>query len=157
MDKKLTIDFVIDLEFAGTWLKDENFNFLEISKKVAKILYDKDACECVGRNDFDISRELGSKLSEEQFAEICRASDTYVENFGEPATFIEFITDTKGEQHIWETTKRMQIVNGKRYYYGFAMFLDVICGNYEMALKDFMKQQTIKINDNLFLLDKMAK
>jgi hypothetical protein len=146
-------EIMMDLSFAGTWLKDENFNFLEISEKTANMLFDKTSDECIWRNDFDISREAGLEMSEELFDTVCRASDNYASE-DKPTTFIEFITDTKGEKHIWETIKSTKIVRGKKYYYGYALFLDVIFGSYELAYQNFLKQNTVRINDNLFYFTK---
>jgi len=146
-------DVMMSLDFVGSWVKDENFNFLEISEQTARLLFNLSSNECIGRNDYEIAKSCGLDMSETQFGDICRASDNYTKHNQQPVTFIELLEDTKGNKHIWKTIKCTKILDGKEYHYGFATFCDVIRGSYEKAYEMFQHElpRLEKINETLYV------
>jgi hypothetical protein len=150
INRVIAQDVMMNLDYVGSWVKDSEFRFLDISERTAEILYGKDSNYCIGKTDYHIAQDCGLEMSEDQFAEVCRASDNYVQG-EKPVTFIELLSDTKGEKHIWKTIKSIKVIDGVKYYYGFAVFLDFIVGGYERAF-EFLKQPNLKkINDNLYV------
>ena len=158
-NKRLQAEEIMSwLKNVGWWVKDMNYSFLDISQESAKILYWLHPDDCVGKTDFDIVKEQGLSVCEEMFAKICRGSDLYIlENplqwKYKSATFIELLTSSTGEKHIWRTVKG--IVPPKewqgRYIWGQAEFLDRIMG-YKKALEMIKNDPNlIKINDNLYV------
>jgi len=145
-------DVLMSLPYIGMWVKNRKFELLEISEQAAILLYNRTSNQCVGLTDYCITRECGVDVSEEQFANICRASDLYLKG-DKPDTFIEFIVDTKGNKHIWKTVKANAYMEGEGYYFGFAIFLDVMLGSYEAAYAKFENDlhDLKKINDNLYV------
>lgn len=153
-------DVISNLGCFGFWVKDMHFRFLEISEKTSDILYSCSSDKCIGKTDFEIAKELGlTSTDEQQFAEVCRASDKYVLNNSKDGQyqifrFIELINDTNGNKHIWETVKGIvpkEVGKGK-YYFGYANFLDEIMGGYDNAFKwveDHKKHLTI-LNPSLY-------
>ena len=137
------------------------FRFLEVSEKVAKILYNAESNDCIWKTDFEIAKERGLAEDEKQFAEVCRASDEYVLKSAKDGqyqifTFIEYLQDTKGFPHIWKTQKGIVPRDeGKgKYYWGQANMLNVLYG-YEQAnlrtVKKLENREIKPINNNLFV------
>jgi hypothetical protein len=145
-------DVMMNMDCVGSWVKDANFRFLDISEQTSRILYDRSSNQCIGLTDYCISKQAGLQISEDQFAEICRASDLYLKG-KEPKVFLELITDTKGGKHIWKTIKAIKEIDDKMYYYGFAIFNDVIYGSYDLAYEKFKQELPLleKINDFLYI------
>jgi len=151
--KRLTAqDVLMSLPYIGMWVKNKDFELLEISEQAAVLLYNRTYNECVGLTDYQIAKECGSTVSEEQFAHICRASDLYLKD-DKPQTFLELVTDTTGKPHIWKTVKANISVEGEQFYFGFATFLDVMLGGYEAAYKKLQEELPLleKLNDNLYI------
>ena len=145
-------DVMMSLPYVGMWVKNSKFEFLEISEHAAQILYGRFSNQCVGLTDYDIAKESGMTVTEEQFAIVCRASDTYAKD-DKPRTFIEIVTDVEGNDHIWKTIKSKVTVDADHYYFGFAMFLDVMCGDYASAssVLYYDSDKLEKLNERLFV------
>jgi hypothetical protein len=146
-------DIMMNLDFIGTWVKDTNYKFLEISESVAQILYKKNSNYCIGKSDFCIAKEIGMDVDETVFANICRASDSYAKESKKIETFFEFISDMDGNKHLWKTIKFVKVIDGKEFICGFAIFMDVVKGSYEKAYICFEKDlpHLKKINENLYV------
>ena len=144
-------DVMMSLPYVGMWVKNSKFELLEISDQAASILYDRLSNQCVGLTDYCIAKECGMNVTEDQFANVCRASDLYLTDY-KPKCFIEFISDAHGNEHIWKTIKSKVYVEEEYYYFGFATFLDVMLGSYvaanELFHSDMCKLE--RINDRLF-------
>lgn len=145
-------DVMMNMDMVGSWVKDANFRFLDISEQAAKILYNRSSNQCIGLTDFCIARQCGLQMEEGQFAEICRASDLHLKG-KEPRVFLELITDTVGNKHIWKTIKAIKEIDNNLYYYGFAIFNDVLLGSYEAAYEKYLKELPIleKVNEFLYI------
>ena len=145
-------DAMMSLSYVGMWVKNSKFELLEISDKAASILYDRLSNQCVGLTDYCIAKECGMDVTEDQFANVCRASDLYLTD-DKPRYFIEFISDTLGNKHIWKTIKSKVYIEDDCYYFGFATFLDVTLGSYEAAYEYFHSDmyKLEKLNERLFV------
>ena len=145
-------DVIMNVPYIGIWAKNSQFELLEISDYASLTLYNRYSSQCIGLTDYAIAKECGSNMTEKQFADVCRASDLCLTD-DKPKTFIEFITDTQGNPHIWKTVKSKVFIENETYYFGFATFLDVMLGSYEAAQLKFMSDShdLIMINDNLFV------
>jgi len=154
-------DVINSLPCFGYWVKDMDFRFLEVSEKVAKILYNTNSDNCINKTDFQIAKELGLAENEKQFAEVCRASDFYVlnnakDNEYQIFNFIEYLKDTNGLPHIWRTQKGIvpQEEGKGMFYWGQANMLDVLYG-YDRAdakmLNKLENGEIKQVNDNLFV------
>ena len=157
--RTLASDIIYSLPQIGFWVKDMNFTFLDISEKASDILYGLSSNECVGYTDAEIARKAGIEMSLEMFVEVCRGSDIWVldnpdQGQYKVTTFIEFITDIRGERHIWKTIKGVypDTVGKERYVYGFALFMNEIKGGYENAYKWFVENEPYleKLNHCLY-------
>lgn len=162
MLRTIASDIIYSLPTVGFWVKNMNFEFLDISDDACQILYDTNSNNCVGKNDFEIARERGLTMSENMFAEICRASDLWVLNNPENdkyklVQFVELITGVDGKKHIWKVMKGIHpnTKGNEKHIIGFAVFMDVVLGNYENALKWFEKKKPHlhKINNYLYRYD----
>lgn len=147
----LARDVVMNLPYIGVWVKNSKFELLEISEQAAQMLYNRTSNDCIGLTDYHIARECGSTVDERQFADICRASDLALQD-DKPVQFIELIQDTKGTPHIWKTIKSKSCNNGECYYFGFALFLDVMFGSYREAERHVILERPHihKINETLY-------
>lgn len=145
-------DVMMSLAYVGMWVKNSKFELLEISDQAASILYNRLSNQCVGLTDYCIAKEAGLDITEEQFANVCRASDLYLTD-DKPKHFIELISDTQGNEHIWKTVKSKVYMGGNYYYFGFATFLDVVLGSYEAANVYFHNDmdKLEKLNGRLFV------
>lgn len=143
----------------GFWVKDMNFKFLDISEKASEILYNLSSNDVIWYTDFEVAKKQGLKMSEAQFVEVCRGSDLFI--LKQPINskykifrFIEFLADTKWQQHIWITQKWIfpDVEGYGKYYYWYATFQSQILGGYEQWLEwfDRIKNGVEKINDNLY-------
>ena len=158
-NKRLQADEIMrGFKNVGWWLKDMNYSFLEISEEAANILYWLSADDCIGKTDFEITKEQGLEICEEWFAEVCRGSDLYVLNNPvnweyKSTVFFEFITSSTGAKHIWRVLK--SILPSKEWtgvvMHGQAEFMNRIMG-YKKA-DEMIKSDPnlIKINDNLYV------
>lgn len=148
----LAQDILMSLPYVGMWVKNSRFELLEISEQASLILYDKLSNQCVGLTDYQIARDCGSEMSEEQFAHVCRGSDLYLKD-DLPKTFIELITDIKGKPRVWKTIKSKVYMGDDFYYFGFATFLDIMMGGYDQAYFSFEKDlpKLKKLNNNLYV------
>jgi hypothetical protein len=145
-------DVMMSLSYVGMWVKNSRFELLEISDQAASILYNRLSNQCVGLTDYCIAKEGGMNISEDQFANICRASDLYLTD-AKPKYFVELISDTHGNEHIWKTIKSKVYIEDDYYYFGFATFLDVVLGSYEAANDYFHSDmdKLEKLNERLFV------
>lgn len=153
LSRALAQDIITGLDFAGLWVKDMEFQFLEVSDKVAEILYSRKSNDCIGKSDFVIAKEAGLSMTEAQFAKVCRASDLYVKDHRRSHRFIELLEDTRGEKHIWRTIKCVKARGDQEYYFGFAVFLDEYYGGYDSALQVLKRDidSLEKLSDNLYV------
>ncbi len=156
-------DVLFNLETAGFWVRDENFKWLDISEKASDILYGRKSKDCIGKTDLEIAEESEFVKDPDLFCRVCRQSDIYVlenpqnEKYNN-YTFIEIIEDTKGNKHIWKTTKGIhprKVQEWKKYFhYGMTLFMDEMLGE-KWAEKWFKKQKEVndikKINDWLYV------
>lgn len=158
--RTLASDIIYSLPNVGFWVKDMNFMFLDISEAASTILYGMNSNDCVGFTDFQIARKAGLEMSEEIFANVCRASDVYIINNPEKGkyqinTFVEIITDINGNKHIWKTLKGLHPddVGCEKYIFGFAIFMDTSLGSLKKAEAWFEKEKHkyTKLNDQLYV------
>ena len=147
----LAQDVIMNMPFTGMWVKNSKFELLEISEQAANLLYNKTSNDCIGLTDYHIAREGGLDLTEDQFSEVCRSSDLMLCN-NKPKTYIEFLKDTEGKNHIWKTVKTKMCLNGECYYFGFAIFLDTLMG-YEAAIERVERDIALvdRVNENLLV------
>jgi len=144
----------------GIWIKSFDFKFLDVSDKVTENLYWLHSNDCIGRTDFDIAKWLWIQIDEDQFANVCRASDIHIMrnivwNKYKTFMFLEFIEDIKWKKHLWKTIKGIHpdTIEKWKYYYGIALFMDEILWSYKNALEFFKTQEDaiIKLNENLYV------
>lgn len=153
LSRAVAQDVITSIDSIGVWVKDMEFKFLEISDRAAKILYGHNSEQCIGKSDFEIARSKGLTLTEAQFSDVCRASDTYVRDCRKTTRFIELLKDVKGNPHVWRTTKGISARWNQEYYFGIAMFIDHFYNSYDVALEILEREMPMlrKINDNLYV------
>lgn len=147
-----------NLKTVWWWVKNMDFEFLDISQEVSTILYWLSSDECVGKTDFQISEEQRLVTNKDLFCEVCRGSDQYVldnpkKGLYQTYTFIELLMSSKWEKHIWRTVKSIvPPQEGQGHYIrGQAEFLDRTIGNYNNALEVLKDSKLTKLNDNLYV------
>ena len=149
-------DVMANLKNTGSWIKDMEFKFLDITEEASNILYGILGRECIGKTDLELAKIAGVECTEDMFSEVCRGSDLFIYNNAKnwiykDTIFIELITSITGNKHIWQTTKGIkppQEWHG-RYYHWEAVFLDRLLW-YENALKVLENPLLEKLNDNLY-------
>ena len=137
----------------GFWVKNSNYELLDISTEAALILYGMTSDQCVGQTDYDIALRVGFTGDIKQFADVCRRSDNLLRDSFNPHIFYEIITDLTGSKRVWRTTKSRVKFGGDIYLVGVAEFLDMIYGlegALQMVEGAMACQHITKINDNLY-------
>jgi hypothetical protein len=107
----------------------------------------------LGKTDYEVAKEMGTRMTEHQFAEICLSSDARVLNDGKTNTFIEFLTSSNGNKMVWRVVKGIKIKGVNKYLWGSATFLEKIFGNYETAMQFAYREakHCEQINANLWV------
>jgi hypothetical protein len=153
LSRTLAHDVLANLDFAGFWVKDKDYKFLEISTRASKILYNTSSNYCIGKTDIDLVKKKDSKYTDLNLIKVCRASDIITKETSKTCVFIEFLNSSNGNTHIWKVFKNYINLEGNYYYVGFASFMDELLGSYEVALKWVDKEmfKLEKINNSLYV------